>query len=79
MRGELVIVRAFGNQPLLRRLWEIDNYAAYITDDKQYQLLCNGNNALEPIGFPIEDVYKYDPEIANNLNIEINWGKLKNI
>ena len=42
MRGDFVIVRAFGDIPLIRRLWDEDNNGFSITNDEQFQLLNEG-------------------------------------
>lgn len=81
MRGDFVIVRAFGDIPLIRRLWDEDNNGVYITNDEQFQLLIDGKEALEPIGFPREDVFKYDPELASTIDRLVkskkwDWNKL---
>jgi len=75
MRGDFVIVRAFGNIPLIRRLWDEDDYGIYITNDVQLQLLIDGKEALQPIGFPREDVFQYDPELASSMDRLIKSGK----
>jgi hypothetical protein len=75
MRGDFVIVRAFGNIPLIRRLWDEDNHYIYITNDEQFQLLTNNYEALEPIGFPTEDVFKYDQELAESMEDMVREGK----
>lgn len=75
MRGDFVIVRAFGNIPLIRRLWDEGDYCVYITNDEQYQLLNEGNGSIGPIGFPREDVFKYDSELASSMNQLYKTGK----
>lgn len=75
MRGDFVIVRAFGGVPLIRRLWDEDDNGIYITNDEQFQLLIDGKEALEPIGFPREDVFKYDPKLASQMNQLLKSGK----
>ena len=76
MRGERVIVRAFGNVPLIRRVWDSDKNAVYITDENQYQLLITGGKAIEPMGFPKEDVFIYDPKINVDSNSNFDWESL---
>ena len=75
MRGDFVIVRAFGNIPLIRRLWDEGDYLIYITNDEQFQLLTDGKKALEPIGFPRKDIFKYDPELASSMDRLVKSGK----
>ena len=81
MRGDFVIVRSFGGIPLIRRVWDEDNEGIYITNDEQFQRLINGEEALEPIGFPREDVFKYDSQLALSMDRlhkkgKWSWNKL---
>lgn len=81
MRGDKVIVRAYGGIPLIRRIWDENDCAVYITNDEQFQLLTDDKVAIEPIGFPREDVFKYDPELASLMdqlvkNEKWDWNKL---
>jgi hypothetical protein len=64
MRGEKVIVRAFGDRPLIRRVWSADEYGVYISAEQEFQKLARGEDALLPVGFPREDVFQFDPEVA---------------
>ena len=81
MRGDLVIVRAFGGVPLVRRVWEEVERGVYITDDTHLKrLLAGENGAIQPVGFPREDVFKFDPEIAavmDDLVQSGNWDWTK--
>jgi hypothetical protein len=65
MRGKTVVVRTFGDRPLVRRVWDADADAVYITDDVQYQRLVAGEPALNPVGFPWEDVYEVEPSLID--------------
>lgn len=77
MRGELVIVRDFSGRALLRRVWDADEKAVYITDDQQFERLVSGHEALWPVGFPREDVFEYNPGIAESIGKEsIDWRML---
>lgn len=76
MRGDLVIVRTFGDIPLIRRLWKEDENTIYITNNEQYQILINGKIGLEPIGFPKKDVFKFSPELAPSIDQLYKTGKL---
>lgn len=82
MRGDLVIVRAYGNVPLIRRVWDENDCTVYIINDEQLQLLMKGKEALEPVGFPREDVFKYNPELAASMDQlykdgKWDWDKLR--
>lgn len=57
MRGELVIVRTFGGKPVERRVWAVGEAVVYVTNDEEFNKLVAGKPALEPIGFPKEDVF----------------------
>lgn len=75
MRGEIVLVRAFGGKPLKRRVWDVGVGVVYITNDEQFQNLLAGRRAVKPIGFPREDVFK---DIQNQFldHGTIDWSKL---
>ena len=63
MRGKQVIVRDFRKRALVRRIWDADKGAVYITDDEGLEKLGNGDpGAPWPIGFPRGDVFAYDHE-----------------
>lgn len=75
MRGDLIIVKCHGGQPSVRRLWDQDKMAVYVTNDEQLSLLLEGKTALWPIGFPREDVFKYDPKLAASMDQLFREGK----
>ncbi len=75
MRGDIVIVRAFGGEPLVRRIWEDAGPGVYITTDIIFGNLLAGDNKFQPVGFPREDVFKFDPEIAAEMDTLIETGK----
>jgi hypothetical protein len=56
-RGDTVIVRAFGGKALKRRVWDVDDGLVYITNDEEFEKLVAGKPAVEPIGFPTEDIF----------------------
>ena len=57
MRGDTVIVRAFGGKALRRRVWDVSASLVYITSDEEFEKLVAGKSAVEPIGFPREDIF----------------------
>lgn len=75
MRGDLVIVRAYGEEPLIRIIWAEEKEAVFITDDMNYKLLSAGQNAIQPIGFHWEDVFKFDDILAKDMKQLYDSGK----
>lgn len=59
MQGETVVVRVFGTAFVLRKIWSVGQRVVYVTDEKNYDLLQQDQDAVVPIGVPKEDVYKY--------------------
>lgn len=74
MRGDLVIVRAFRGVPLVRRIWEEVEHGIYITDDTYLERLLAGEETIQPIGFPREDVFRYDPTLAKEMDTLYQTG-----
>ena len=79
MRGDLVIVRAFGSRPLARRLWGVQGGGAYVCGEDQFNLLAAGREAPPPIGFPREDVFEYEPQALLNLERAFTTGNNKTL
>lgn len=80
MRGSLVIVRTYGDVPVVRRVWERRSNKVYISEESQFQRLMAGQDALVPIGFPCEDVFEYDPKMSADLaQGRVEWNKLKRL
>jgi hypothetical protein len=74
---ERVIVRADGNIPLVRRVWQADARMVYVTDDANIRNLDAGQDGPLAIGFPREDVFRYDVEAERRIGRpEWNWSSL---
>jgi hypothetical protein len=52
-----VVVRDFKGRALIRRVWDADAGAVYLTDDRGLVALQDGSAALVPIGFRRDDVF----------------------
>jgi hypothetical protein len=81
MRGDKVIVRSFGDRPLVRRVWSANEHGVYISAEQEFEKLTRGEEALSPVGFPREDVFEFDPEVAAtaeraNGPDQFDWGRL---
>lgn len=67
MKGEVVIVRAFGGEPLIRRVWEATNEAVFACSERCFEGLMAGLPELLPIGFPRYDVFEHDSALVDKL------------
>ena len=66
MRGDKVIIRAFGGEPLVRLIWNVYPDTIEICNEEGYQKLVTGEPWI-PIGFPRKDVFQYDPGVFEKL------------
>lgn len=77
MRGHLIVVKGFIGHPLVRRVWDCSARAVYILDEEQWEIRNGGGKSLDPVGFPIEDVFLYDDEARKQLASESpSWNAL---
>lgn len=74
MKGDKVIVRTFGNKPVVCQVWEADLEIVAVCSPQNYEALSRGEEGLWPVGFPREDVYRYNPMV--DLKSHIAWDKL---
>lgn len=75
--GDRVIVRADGGIPLVRRVWQANERTVYVTDDATFTKLQAGQDAPLAIGFPREDVFGYEPEVAARIGRgRFDWASL---
>lgn len=83
MRGEIVVVRAYRGKALVRRVWGADNQLVFLVEDSHFKSLIEGQeSAVGLIGFPKEDVFKYDLKMAKEINDpssreHFSWDKLE--
>jgi hypothetical protein len=66
-KGELVIIKSFGGMPLIRRIYKLNEKVVYIT--------CDSMEGIISLGFPREDVFKYDPNVAFSMVQLYKTGK----
>jgi hypothetical protein len=82
MRGDMVIVRAYRGRPFIMKVWEVGKSVIYLTKEEQFlYLLSNDSRAVGSIGFPKEDVFKFDPIAAEEIDRfseekVFEWNKL---
>lgn len=78
MRGSFVIARCYGGVPAVLRVWGSERNMIYLSEETQFQQLSTGCTALLPVGFPIEDVFIYDPQVAEHIaNGSLDWSSLR--
>lgn len=77
MKGDKVIVRSFGNKPLVRRVWEVAQDVVFICSEENYIALSSGKAGLLPVGFPKEFVFRYNPKQDAVLNTPNVWNRLE--
>lgn len=80
IRGSKIIVRDFINRPLARVLWGIGDRCVYICSTEQFTDLLEGDASAPAIGFPIEDVFKWDDSYEQMLsNDPFDWSNLSEL
>jgi hypothetical protein len=72
MNGQLVIVKDVAKRPLLLKVCYADEKTVFVTSEKAFELIKNGNSGLFPIGFRAENVFVYDGQKLDT----INWNDL---
>lgn len=80
MKGSLVIARCYGGIAAVLRVWDYRGNLVYLSEESQFRRLSEGREALPPIGFPIEDVFSYDPNLSYDLSSNsIDWSSLEHL
>ncbi len=75
MRGDTVIVRAYGGTALVRRVWDAEGDTVYICSDKNFDWLSRNDGSGTCIGFPTEDVFIFTDSVP--LIEPVPWHKLE--
>jgi hypothetical protein len=77
MRGQLVVVKDVDGALLIRRAWDCSEKGIYIHSEEEWKKRMNGEKSLEPVGFPVEDVFRYDDKAKTELaSPSPSWEKL---
>ena len=75
MEADFVLVRAFGDVPVVQCLVEIDGATALVSAPSEFAKLKAGGDALPPVGVPVEDLYQWRTEIADEIhNGTFSWA-----
>lgn len=59
-RGEKIVVRAWGNRPIVRVIWDVCDDFVLVTSEQALALLEAGHGGPMPIGFSLTDVFAYE-------------------
>ena len=78
MRGDKVVVRAFRNEALIRRVWGANERVIYVVSPETFDSLSTRRVGAEPIGFPREDVFEHIDGIKKGRGGETDWSGLRN-
>ena len=73
MNGQLVIIKDVANRPLLRKVCDANDKIVFVTSEKAFELIKNGDSGLFPIGFRAENVFIYE---GQDLAGKVNWNTL---
>jgi hypothetical protein len=57
MRGDLVLIRVYGNRELLRRIWDENSNGVFAVPQDEYERLMAGEEPGFMVGFPWRDVF----------------------
>ena len=77
-QGATVIVRTFGGYPCIRKLWIAGPRGCVVAEDDAWDRLLRGD-LLAGAALPSEDVFRYDPEVAADLDPSVpfaGWSRL---
>lgn len=74
MDGQLVVVKDVASRPLLRKVCYASENVVFVTSEKAFDLIKNGNSGLFPIGFRAENVFVYE---GQDLTKKTNWANFK--
>lgn len=76
--GEFVVVRDYQSRPVVCRVSGVSPTAVYVSSDAEYAKIINGMEALEPVGFPRVDVFRYDATVQALLERgPVEWSVLE--
>lgn len=73
-RGQIVMVRAYGDEALRRVVWEVGAKAVMICNPDLYEK-ARRDTSIHPIGFPKEAVFEFDPALFRQLREAYQAGR----
>lgn len=76
MKEQKVIVRDSKGTGHVCAVWGYEKGKVYVTSESVLKQIKEGKTSLVPIGFPLRDVFEYEPNRVCDLSA-INWSDLK--
>jgi hypothetical protein len=80
MKGQKVVVRGFQEKGYIGKVWDVLDGVALICSPENYEHLLLGEQALNPVGFRLENVFSLPESVELMLNTNpgyrINWLEL---
>jgi hypothetical protein len=77
MKGQLVVIRDVSGSLLVRRIWESCATGVFIHSEEEWRKRMEGKQSLDPVGFPICDVFQYDDSAKEQIGSSApDWSKL---
>lgn len=78
MKGQVVVCKEFNGEHIVRVVWETKDGRVFIHSQEQFDKRMAGDNHLEPVGFPVEDVFDHDERLLEQAKREgvAPWGLL---
>jgi hypothetical protein len=77
MRGQLIVVKDVSCIALVVRLWDLNDTGVFIHSEEEFHKRMGGEKALDPVGFPYQDVFEYDEAAKEQLEKDsVDWRKL---
>lgn len=75
-RGDLVVLRTYGDVAETRRVWSDEGATVLVCDDDQFGRKCK-DEALPLLPYPSEFVYAFEPGLEERINSgQVKWDEL---
>jgi len=60
---------------LVRRVWGISTSSVFIHSEEEWAKRMNGEESLDPLGFPLDDVFVYDDYAKGELKQTVPYSR----
>jgi hypothetical protein len=78
MRGQIVVCKDVIGTPLVRVVWDSSERLIFVHTQDQFDRRMSGEDFLDPVGFPIEDVFNLNETVLAECAVDGNtpWNEL---